>query len=555
MPSLRRTLQDYDLGLLRVIAELWGLEMPPGRSAEAAEALARAILQSEEVPEIVEGLPEASRRALDWLLDQGGRSPVTDLQLQFGPLSRAGPGRRDREKPWRDRQAALDGLWYRGLIGLAFFETLSGPREFAFVPDELLPRLGRQSPAKVGLRSVGGPESIHPAGGAADDAVTLLAALRRRPARTDTIQAERAVGLRRFLVHPESLDLLIALLRGLDALIPSPLRPEPEAVRQLLRAGRHAIEASLQAGWLQSLSYNDLAHIPGLSVPSGRWPNDPVLSRRGLLQVVKTCSAGAWYDLDELVDWARDAHPTFLRHGGESDSWYLRETSSGRFLRGFEDWQSVEGAYLRFCLTGPLHWLGVVDLGREGEERQPARLRLRSAQFDGAPPEDDPGASDAPLARLAADGRIIFPRGASLPHRYQVARFAEWVGFDDSARVYRITPRALATAASQGLGTKGVVRILETATGRPLPEVLVRSMDRWSKRGSEVGLERAVLLRVKEPGILRQLQKDPATARYLSEIVSPTVARIQARDLDKLLSAAARRGLLIDPPTAESNSP
>lgn len=555
MPPLGRTLQDYDLGHLRVIAEFWGLEMPPGRSAEAAEALAGKILQSEDVSEIVESLPEASRGAFEWLLAQGGRAPLTDLQLRFGPLSRAGAGRRDREKPWRDRQAALDGLLYRGLIGLAFYETPAGPREFAFVPDELLARVGPRPSERHGGRSVPSPAIVLPAGGAADDAVTLLAALRRRPARSDSIAADRAAGLQPYLIHPGSVDLLVALLRGLGVLLEGPLRPAPERVRALLRAGKVPIEQELREAWLESPNYNDLSYVSGLMTAGQRWPNDPLVSRLGLVRLMESWSRGTWQDLESVVSMVRDQHPTFLRGGGEAESWYLKETSSGRFLRGLEDWEAVEGGYLRFCLTGPLHWLGVIDLGSEPDDRRPTRIRLRKTPTDRSRSVDVAGHIEPPKARLTPDGRIFFPRESSLPDRYQVARFAEWIRLDGSGTVYRLTPRALATAASQRLETKGVIKILESATGREIPEPLRRSLDRWARRGAEAGLEDAVVLRVKDAAVLRELQRDPMTSRYLAEILSPSVARVQRRDVDKLISAAARRGLLVDPPEAGSESP
>jgi hypothetical protein len=135
-----------------------------------------------------------------------------------------------------------------------------------------------------------------------------------------------------------------------------------------------------------------------------------------------------------------------------------------------------------------------------------------------------------------------------LSQRYQVARFAEWVGHDSVGDKYRITPRALAAAASQGLDAPRVLAVLQTASRRPIPPQLHRAIDRWSERGAEAALETTTILRVQQPSTLRQLRSDPATGRYLEEILGPTVARIRSRDMEALLAAAARRGLLIEPP-------
>ena len=549
MPSLARTLQDLDLGHLRVIAELWGLDPPDRSGAAAAASLAGQMLDPALAAEIVQALPGPSRESLDFLLERGGRAAVAELGLRFGPLRIVGPGRRDRERPWRDTSAALGGLWYRGLIGLAFYETPTGPQEFAFLPDDLQDVVRPLGKPSSGSASASPPPTVvSKAGGAADDAVTLLAALRRRPARSGLLPADRSSQLKRFLVHPGSLALLLALLRDLNVLIAAPLRPDPNRTRELLVGPRAGVEARLRQVWRRTAA-NDLASIPGLTAPKGKWPNDPVTTRNALLAVVGEWPAQEWFSIEGLVATVRERHPAFLRPGGDFDSWYLQDGASGRFLRGVENWEMVEGALLRHTIAGPLHWLGAVDLGAAEEGSPPTHFRLRPGLGDEPSRMPDPGAAtEPPTARVSPHGRVLFPIGSSLTQRYQVARFAEWVNRDSAGYAYRITPRGLAAAASQGLEARRVVAVLETACRRQLPAPLRRAIDRWSERGAEAALESTTLLRVQHPSTLRQLRADPATGRFLEEIIGPAVARIRSRDVETLLAAAARRGLLIDPP-------
>jgi len=549
MPSLGRTLQDLDLGHLRVIAELWGLDPPDRAGAEAAVSLARQMLEPDLAGEIAQTLPGAAHKSLSFLLEHDGRAPLAELGLRFGPMRSVGPGRRDREQPWRDPGAALDSLWYRGLIGLGFFETPTGPQEFAFVPDDLLKVLRPAAPPRAGAMSASpAPNVIKEAGGAADDTVTLLAALRRRPARSDHLPEERSSQLRRFLVHPDSAGLLLTLLRDLNVLVPAPLRPDPAKARELLAAPPAAVEGRLLQAWRQTTA-NDLASVPGLTAPKGKWPNDPLASRDALVAVLNEWPGREWFSLESLVAYLRERHPTFLRPGGDFDSWYLQEAASGRFLQGVKDWEVVEGALLRQTITGPLHWLGAVDLGAREEGSRPTHFRFRRGLDEGPSPIQDQQTSEEPSpARVSADGRVLFPTGSPLSQRYQVARFAEWVGHDAVGDKYRITPRALAAAASQGLDARRVLALLQTASRRPIPDPLRRAIDRWSERGAEAALETTTILRVRLPSTLRQLRSDPSTGRYLEELLGPTVARIRTRDVEALLAAAARRGLLIEPP-------
>ena len=378
--------------------------------------------------------------------------------------------------------------------------------------------------------------------------MTLLAALRRRPARGDVLPADRSSQLKRFLVHPDSGGLLLTLLRDLNVLIPAPLRPDPAKARDLLAAPPAAVEGTLLQAWRRTTA-NDLASVPGLTAPKGKWPNDPLVSRDALLAVLKQWPAQDWFSLEGLVASVRERHPTFLRPGGDFDSWYLQEAASGRFLRGVKDWEMVEGALLRWAITGPLHWLGAVDLGAGEEGSRPTHFRFRRGLGEGSSPTQDQETSREPSpTRISPDGRVLLPTGSSLTQRYQVARFAEWVGHDSSGYRYRITPRALAAAASQGLDALRVAAVLETACRRPIPAQLRRAIERWSVRGAEAALETTTILRVQQPSTLRQLRSHPSTGRFLEEILGPTVARIRSRDVEALLTAAARRGLLIEPP-------
>jgi len=518
--------------------------------------LARRMIEPGVAIEIAQALPVRSREALDALLAHNGRQSMGEMALRFGPMRPIGPGRRDREQPWRDPEAALDGLWYRGLIGLAFFETPTGPEEFAYLADELREALQPLIPTPpLRLPPSPPPAVMQPAGGAADDAVTLLAALRRRPARSvggaahaDSLPPALSAALQRHLIHPESLGLLLVLLRGLGVIVPGPLRPDPVKVRELLAAGRAEVQGRLLEEWKGTRRYNDLANTPGLTAPKGKWPNDPAVSRAAVLARLASWPVGEWLVLESAISEVRRLHPAFLRPGGDFDSWHLQDSFNGRFLRGLVDWELVDGTFLRHVISAPLHWLGAADRGYDEGSARPTHFRVRLGSASGTPvPAPLEPEADLPPARLFPDGRILVPRLASLPHRYQVARFAEWSGRDASGYRYRLTPRALAAAAAQGLEARRVAGVLEAAALRPVPQALSRAIERWSRRGTEAVLASSIVLRVKNAETLRLLRADPATGRYLEEILGPTAARIRSRDREALLAAAARRGLLIQP--------
>ncbi|HHH82443.1 MAG TPA: hypothetical protein ENL35_05610, partial [Chloroflexi bacterium] len=119
------------------MAELWGIDLPSGPANQAASALAGMLSQSPWLEECISSLPAQAREALDHLLQQGGRTPMADFERRYGPLRAMGPGKRDRQKPWRNPASATEALWYRALIDRAFFDTPKGPQEFAYIPEDL----------------------------------------------------------------------------------------------------------------------------------------------------------------------------------------------------------------------------------------------------------------------------------------------------------------------------------------------------------------------------------------------------------------------------------
>jgi hypothetical protein len=556
MQDLLRTLQDHDLGQLRIIAELWGLDGPSGTTVEAARRLARAMLDPAAAREIAEGLRPADREALDYLLAQEGRLPLPDMTRRFGPLRKMGAGRRDREKPWRTPASPVEALWYRGLIARGFAETPTGPQEFAFIPSDLMPLLPvPEAPAEqpFGHLAATPPSIARPASSAAavDDATTLLAALRRRDAKALPLGARRTAGLAPFLFQPASVNQLLVILQEQGLLAGPPYRPTPETVRAFLDTPPAEAARQLLDAWRSSHAWNDLQQIPYLEAPSSGWPNDPPVARRAILHFLKDIPPRQWWDLESFVAAVRERQPGFQRPAGDFDSWYLRDLRHGSFLRGFEHWETIEGALLRSMISYPLHWLGVADLGGPTPESPPDAFRLTSfAPLLSAPQEAIGLGTDASArVSLEFDGRLHVPLAASRAQRYQIARITTWERLDDAGHHYRLTPSSLQLAARQNLQVTHVRTILETATGRPLPAALARAIERWAASGAEAHLDRTLVLRVSSRRVLEELRRNRATARYLGEPLGPTAILISQRDWERLCAATARLGLLIDSPT------
>ena len=89
LPDLAHSLQGRDLGHLRIVAQLWGLELNAPDARTGLQRLAPALLNVDLIGEIVADLPENAQQALIDLLSHEGRLPWAMFTLRW-------PGRFDR---------------------------------------------------------------------------------------------------------------------------------------------------------------------------------------------------------------------------------------------------------------------------------------------------------------------------------------------------------------------------------------------------------------------------------------------------------------------------
>ena len=137
--------------------------------------------------------------------------------------------------------------------------------------------------------------------------------------------------------------------------------------------------------------------------------------------------------------------------------------------------------------------------------------------------------------------------------RYQIARFTTWDPPTENNYIYRLTPSTLKSAADQGHTLAHIRKVLEAIAGKPLPLALEKSLNRWAEHGIEARLEKETLLRVRSPELLEDLMKKKSTSKFISEVLNPTTAVVHGHNWGPLIAAAARLGILIDPPIPPSS--
>jgi hypothetical protein len=535
MRTLAQSLQDRDLGFLRLIKEQWGLELRLRDRQSGSDQLASALLSS---APILDQLSPDGRKLLNELIISGGNIPYAAVVRKFGGIREMGPGKRDREQPWLQPSSPTEDLWYRGLLFRAFVDTDTGPQEVAYIPDDLVPLLpgtplSQKEPYGHAAEI---PTEIEVAGQALfDDAITILAGMRKFGSSFDPHSVSA------FLLQPNSLDLLLQLLSEIGVITSAQRKPVSEAM-PLFFEDESASRLHLFQAWKSSTLWNDLAQLPLLQPAADRWPNDPLITRTQILSMLERVPTDTWWSFNGFIQGVHAQQPDFQRPAGDFDSWIFQHAETSQAIHGLESWELVDGALLSYVISGPLHWLGIVDLARTPEAPTADSFRI-AFHVDTA---TLPTVEHEGRVRLTPAGEIEVPRTFDPQRRYQLARFCDWIDRSADTFRYRLTPTALQSAADQGLSSKQVIRILNKAIERIPLKHICAAIERWFGQGTEIKVERNAVIRVKRKTTLKELQANPRTARFIQEVIGPKSFTVRPKDLKPLLRSALRASLLID---------
>ncbi len=557
MPTLIQSLQGRDIGFLRIVARFWGIELLASDTELAIMEIAKVLNDKSLVAEIIASLTLDSRSALEMLVKADGKIPWGTFARHFGEIRPAGPAKRDREQIFLHQGSASEMLFYRAFLARAFFDLSAGVQEYAYVPDEFLQLItqigipptsiksGKPKPEKTTIEldakasanlaePLGRPASpkereliIPVSDSILDDATTLLAALRMG----------RAFPLTCIPVNVLTKFLIAAKLISPPSLNGNSqsLVPQIEPVRLFLEASRRDALEILVKAWEKSEIFNELTQVPGL-IFEGSLSNTPQITRKFILSQLEMLPKIKWWSLPAFIQTIKEKNPDFQRPAGDYDSWFIKKISDGSYLRGFTYWDSVDGALIRYIITGPLFWLGRVELAtRFGSEFVSA---FRSARFQSSNLNEGTG-----KVHVSSQGKISVPRLFPRSARYQIARFCEW-GIDKGDEyTYQVTTGSLKCAREQGLNLGQFLSLLAKNSAAEIPPAFIKAVNRWDLKGTEAWLEVRTVLKVSRPEVLNELRKSKA-GRFLGESLGPVTVVVKSGTQAKVLAALAELGLL-----------
>jgi hypothetical protein len=254
------------------------------------------------------------------------------------------------------------------------------------------------------------------------------------------------------------------------------------------------------------------------------------------LNLLDAIPEGGWWSINAFARDIKQKYADFQRPAGDYDSWFIKREADGQYLRGFASWDQVDGALIRFFITGILHWLGQVDLCVAEGAAEPTSFRIVNSEFHVASKEDK-------KLNISSQGLISIPRLAPRVVRYQVSRFCEWDTPKEDVYRYRISTSSLTKAKEQGLKIEHLLALLSKHSDAGVPPSLVKALKRWEVNGTEARVQTQVILKVSKPEVLEEMRKSKA-AKFLGEVLSPTTVVVKGGAVQKVMEALMELGIV-----------
>lgn len=564
MKNLFATLHDYDAGMLPTLGEVWGVKTKSLNDDDVIKQLVETMQTAKNTESVWDKLDEPTRSAMQFLVSSSKhRMKTAQFERLFGEIRRLGRAQIKKEKPHKTSDSIAERLYYMGFIAEGFDKVDDELVGFVYVPTDLIPNLPLHKTAYENLEDeeefpeeelpslevIAEPQNIQVADTSIiDDMTTLLAYLQAFSAdvETDGFTEASSESIMQHFLRPNDIRLSFMLGIGVSAELittqDGKAYPRRTEVRQWLSASRAEQTRLLVEAWLGSKYYRDMWHIPGLypDDDSG-WSYDPVGARNSVMGLfTELVPEQGWSSVNSLIDMIKEIEPDFQRPNGDYDSWYIRN-DAGDFLNGFESWDAVEGSLIEYYMLGPMHWLGLVDIGDDAMRLTAyGRASLQIADWPNVPDTDTP-------IEIRDDGTLLASRRVNRFERFQLARFTTWLDAGDPY-VYVLDADSIQRAGTQGINPNHIQAFISRQLdGKPIPAPIVHLLNNWQGGASaSVTLETLMVLRTTSPETMDKIFNNPSYRRYMGARLGPMACAIREEQWAELRAALGDAGMDVD---------
>jgi hypothetical protein len=477
------------------------------------------------------GLSPAAQNFYSYLENEGGRASAGQIKKHFG---------------WNERElrAASIHLLQRALV----WDALDADRRVLFIPNNLLK--GKQSgPTKLAPYLQPKLDAPTPytvfsrfSYEMAWDMLTLLA----EAARVDlqlTLQDTRitkrlAKKINESFLQPEDLktgatsEYVDATVHMAQAMMLLAERTGDQPALTITPRAEEWAKLSFDSQrrrlfglWLEDRKWSEPATYGTIYW----WNSDLTGARKRLVQHLLELPTEKWISMEGFLKQVQLTDP-FIIWGQDE----LVRRYGLRALQGFRSqWHEIEGRIVSDMIRTMLHWLGVVDLGRDKQKRL-LSFRLTESARSLLDPESSLSEQEAALDMQSAilvqpnfEVLVLQPDSKVLWTLMSVADLVR----HDRVSVYTLNKESVLRAVEAGLTPDGVIRFLNMHTGKRLPQNVAQSISDWARLIKHANIRRLTVIEVEDPAVLDELVASRKTRKYVARRLSPTVAVAELPDV------------------------
>lgn len=310
----------------------------------------------------------------------------------------------------------------------------------------------------------------------------------------------------------------------------------PTTVPDYWRQGLAARTVTALHAWRDSRRWNEAGES------ALAFPLDRVAARQALLTELRARAEDAgenWISVAGLTAALQGSRPNFLfpdrvrlmgmRSGYYGGSYYSSAGLSTLFGQ-------AEKTFIAQALAGPLHWLGIVDLGAEraaGPRSRPLAERLIAVRVT---PAGMRALKGEVVADVQAAGTVIVQPNFQMFALGPVAEtvlaeletFADRVRAERGSTEYHLSRASVYRAQSVGYSVEQVLQTLEREAHAELPQNVRRSLVEWAEHHERIVLRQGVtLLEAASPELLDRLLQDETLRKLIGQRVGPQAAIVQ----------------------------
>ncbi|MCB0153592.1 MAG: hypothetical protein KDF65_02260, partial [Anaerolineae bacterium] len=377
---------------------------------------------------------------------------------------------------------------------------------------------------------------------------------------------------------PVELDFILALLTAAGVFqAGSPLTIWPEVKEQFFRQTELGQRATLARTYFMMANWSELWEVlrqqPDLrlrrSLLYGYMAPEHLQAhltqfRNLVLRVLACLPDNRWLKMEALLPLLKTIWPRFDQSHWETSTysyssrqnpgWYLARRNVDQPLRSDNaaDWHLAQWNFIVQLITGPLHWLGLVDLYENNGRPVEIRLHgLADLYWDRVEVPDAPhptlsqSTTAAPSEAVTIEGETITINPAAVGTQVhslldKIARLDEVL---PDRFIYALSVQAVHAAFEAGCTLVEIVAEWQELMPQPLPDHLRARLEAWWQGYGQVRLyENVTVIEFDDDYALAEMKAVTSLTEQLIAEISPRLVLIPADAVDSLTAELEKAG-------------